>query len=106
MTDSNSVGTCTDTWCDTISASHHFVNNVNLFANSVSNSIAVNIQNIVPPAMLMITDVQGRVVYMNNETVNGSFSISINSHVSGIYYYKLSDANSNNYVGKVIVLHN
>jgi hypothetical protein len=101
VTDSNSLGTCTDTWCDTVSVSHHFVNNVNLYANPASNIISVNIQHIIPPAVLMISDFQGKVIYLNNEAVNGSLSISLNGNASGIYYYRLSDSDSN-----VIMLHN
>jgi PKD repeat protein len=106
VTDSNSIGTCTDTWCDTVSVSHHFVSNVNLFANPASNIITVNIQNIIPPALFMISDLQGREVYLNNAAVNGPFVLSLNGNTSGIYFYTLIDADSNKYSGKVIVIHN
>jgi PKD repeat protein len=107
VTDSNSLGSCTDTWCDTISFSHFFAGNVFLQSNSSANMINVSIQNIMPPAVLFICDSQGRTVYTESNLTNGVYTVNPGSNIgNGIYFYRLTDSGSNNYYGRVSILRN
>jgi hypothetical protein len=100
VTDTNSVGNCTDTWCDT-SIVVHFVQ---IYPNPVTSRVSVSLGNGSRPVAFQILDDKGRVVFRRDSDSGAGFSVGTEGMSSGIYFYQLIDGDRIVSTGKFVVV--
>jgi PKD repeat protein len=103
VTTTNSGGTCTDNWCDSITALAPMSGNIMVYPNPANNSVSVFLRNVVNPVTLIISDNTGQSVYRQNNLSSGGFDINTLNLNRGIYFYEIIDGSQITSRGKLII---
>lgn len=113
ITDTSFGGTCTLKWCDTIHitsltglASYMQANaGVKIYPNPMNEFATVTLSNVGTKASFSIYDVDGRIIYRNENLHDGNFRIDTKNIVSGIYFYSVNDDKQLISKGKIVIAH-
>ena len=102
---SNSGGTCTDTWCDSVHVGTSIGPIVHVHPNPANPFTTLTLQNIFDPATIRIYDITGNLLYRRANLSDGEFDISTVNFKDGLYYYLVEDGSQTFSRGKLIIIH-
>jgi PKD repeat protein len=113
ISDTSFGGSCSINWCDTIHitsltgiATNGASNNViRIYPNPINDQATVELSNISDKSNFNISDLEGRIVFRNENIHNGSFVINTKEINSGIYFYSVTDHEKVVSQGKIVIVH-
>jgi PKD repeat protein len=113
VTNVNGGGSCTDTKCDTVSVTgltgiETYIQNavsVHIYPNPMNEYAIIELTNLNDKADFILYDMDGRVVYKNNEIHNGNFRLETKAITSGLYFYSVNNQNQLLSKGKIVIMH-
>ncbi len=113
VTDTNGGGSCTQTLCDTVqitgitSIKDLSVSNANIkiYPNPTNDFATIELSSITEQTTFIIYDLNGRIVYRNENIKKGITQIDTRDIANGMYFYSLTSQNKNVAKGKLLVTH-